>query len=41
MEWLFALFALIMVGAFAEDVHTKWHKREMIKAQHWKDTVYA
>lgn len=41
MEWIFGLFGFICVLAFASEIHDKWHKREMIKAKHWKETIYV
>ncbi|UAV89894.1 hypothetical protein REC_24 [Pseudomonas phage REC] len=41
MEWLFAFFALCAVGAMLEDVHTKYHERQMAKAKHYKELIYT
>lgn len=41
MEWLFALFALCAIGALIDDIHTKWHKRQMLEIQQKGSNVYV
>lgn len=41
MEWIFGFFIVLCVIAFASEVHEKWHKRQMVKAKHFKETIYA
>lgn len=40
MEFLIFIVVLVMI-AFAGDIHEKYHKREMVKAKHFKETIYA
>lgn len=41
MEWFFGFLIIVLAAALADDVHTKWHKRQMAQARHWKDTIYT
>lgn len=41
MEWIFAILALFGTLALLDDVHTKWHQRQMAKDRNWKETIYS
>lgn len=41
MGWFVALFLGICTLALLDDVHTKWHKRQMTQPKHFKETIYA
>lgn len=41
MEWFFAFLILVVAAALIDDIHTKWHKREMVKAKHYKELIYT
>jgi uncharacterized membrane protein len=40
MEFLIFVVVLFVIAA-SSDAYDKYHEREMAKAQHFKDTIYA
>jgi len=41
MEWFIGLFAFICTLAMISEIHKGYHEREMVKAKHFKETIYA
>jgi hypothetical protein len=40
MEFLIFILGLGAI-ALAADIHEKYHERQMVKAKHFKETIYA
>lgn len=41
MEWFLGFLILVVAAALIDNIHTKWHKREMVKAKHYKEFIYT